>query len=187
MTNLSILTLNKKDITDFAYERNELLKKAKTDWVLFLDSDEKLSKEIQIEKLSNKYDGYYIYRKNYFLNQYIGQDKIIRLGKKNSGRWERKVHETWNIKNAGLLDSFIIHNTADNLTDYLNKINNYSNLHAQANLEEGKKSTLFKIIFFPIGKFIMTLVKSKHLVFSIMQSLHSFLSWTKMYFRTEQN
>ena len=126
MTNLSILTLNKKNISDFAYERNELLKTAKTDWVLFLDSDERLSKQLEVEKLSNKYDGYYIYRKNYFLGQYVGQDKIIRLGKKNSGKWERKVHEIWNIKNVGLLDTVIIHNTANNLTDYLKKINYYS-------------------------------------------------------------
>ena len=40
---LSILSLNKPGITDFAKERNELLSKAKTDWVFFLESDEELS------------------------------------------------------------------------------------------------------------------------------------------------
>lgn len=177
---LSTLRLNKPNITDFAFERNNLLKNAKTDWVLFLDSDEKLSKPIV--KISNEFDGYILNRKNYFLGQYVGTDRIVRLGKKNAGKWKRKVHEIWEINKVGEIDNYIIHNTAVNLAAYVKKINYYSDLHAIANLKEGKKSNLFKIIFFPIGKFIFTLVKSKHVVFSIMQSLHSYLSWTKLYF-----
>lgn len=201
---LSILTLNKPNITDFARERNNLLKKSKTDWNLFLDSDERLNDEslslrgaksdvaIRIKRLlhfirnDTKYECFYLKRKNYFLGQYVGTDKIIRLVKKGTGRFERIVHEVWKSKKshpAGVFfGSYIIHNTADNLTDYLNKINNYSDLHAKANQKEGKKSNLMKIIFFPILKFIVTFVKSKHIVFSIMQSLHSYLSWTKLYF-----
>jgi len=186
---LSTFTLNKPNITDFAKERNDLLEKSKTDWVLFLDSDEKLSSPIK--SLQFTVDSYYLKRKNYFLRQYVGTDKIIRLVKKGTGKFVRAVHEVWLPETshpAGvMLSPVIIHNTADSLKDYVDKINNYSTLHAKANLKEGKRSTLFKIIFFPIGKFFVTLIKSKHIVFSIMQSLHSFLSWTKMYFRTEQN
>ncbi|WKZ25900.1 MAG: hypothetical protein QY322_01170 [bacterium] len=177
---LNILELKKSNITDFAKARNELLQKSKADWVLFLDSDEKLSSPIK--NISNKYDGYYLTRKNYFLGQYVGDDKILRLGKRKFVTWKRGVHETWDIKNVSNLDNVIIHNTADNLTDYLKKINKYSDLHAKENLKEGKRSTLFKIIFFPIGKLIVTYIKSKHIVFSIMQSLHSYLAWLKLYF-----
>lgn len=185
MKNYSVVTLDKSNITDFARERNELLKKSKTDWVLFLDSDEKLSEPIT--NIYDNYDGYILKRKNYFLGQYVGYDNIVRLGKRKFKTWKRSVHEIWDIKNIGKLDSYIIHNTANNLSDYLNKINYYSDLHAVDNLKEGKKSNMFKIIFFPIGKFIVTYIKSKNVVFSIMQSLHSFLSWTKMYFRTDKN
>ncbi len=180
---ITYITLNKKNIVDFAKERNELLKKAKSEWVLFLDSDEKLSKPIS--DLSDKYDGYILKRKNYFLGQYVGTDNIVRLGKKNAGRWKRIVHETWDINKVHLgsvLNSYIIHNTANNLKEYINKMNYYSDLHARANKEEDKSSNIFKIIFFPLGKFVVTLIKSKNVVFSIMQSLHSFLSWTKLYF-----
>lgn len=177
---LSIFTLNKPNITDFAFERNELLKKSKTDWVLFLDSDEELS--APIENLDKKYDGYILKRKNYFLGKYVGTDKIVRLGKSKFKTWRRSIHEIWDINKVGHLDNYIIHNTADNLADYIKKINYYSDLHAKANLKERKKSTLFKIITFPVAKFILALLKSKHIVFSIMQSLHSYLSWTKLYF-----
>ncbi|EKE06139.1 MAG: glycosyl transferase family 2 [uncultured bacterium] len=177
---LSILILNKPNITDFAEARNDLLQKSKTDWALFLDYDEKLSSPI--ENISDDFDGYELNRKNYFLGKYVGTDKIVRLGKSKFKTWKRSVHETWDIKKIGYLDNYIIHNTADNLSEYLKKINKYSDLHAKANLKEGKKSSLFKIIFFPIGKFLTAFMKSRHVVFSIMQSLHSYLAWTKLYF-----
>jgi len=188
---MKILTLNKEKITDFSFERNKLMQSVSNsnDWILFLDRDEKLFKTLS--NLSDKYDCYKLLRRNYFLGKYVGCDIIIRVIKKGSGKWSRSVHETFvpsNDKKIGFIkDNFIIHNTADNLSGYLKKINFYSTLHAKENKKEAKKSTLFKIIFFPIGKFIVTLVKSKNIVFSIMQSLHSYLSWTKMYFRTEQN
>jgi hypothetical protein len=105
------------------------------------------------------------------------------LGRRNSGKWKRSVHETWNIKGSlGQLRNPLIHNTADGLKDYIEKMNLYSTLHAEANKKEGKRSDLFKIIFYPLGKFILTYQSSGNIVFSIMQSLHSFLSWSKLYF-----
>jgi hypothetical protein len=186
MNNFEIITLNKIHITDFAKERNNLLEKSKNDWILYLDQDEVLSKSIS-QSFNNSVKSYYIYRKNYFLEKYIGSEKIIRLVKRGTGQWVRKVHEVWTTKEkvGEIKNNYIVHNTAKNLHDYIEKINNYSDLHALANREEGKKSSLFKIIFFPIGKFVVTLIKSKNVVFSIMQSLHSFLSWTKLYFLTE--
>ncbi len=180
---MNILTLNKPNIKDFAKERNNLLAKSKSEWNLFLDSDERLVKPIN--DISNKNDCYYLYRKNYFLGRYVGTDKLIRLVKKGGGKWQRSVHETWKPNKSHsrgvLLDPVIIHNTTDNLKDYINKINNYSTLHARENFKENKKVNLLIIIFFPIAKFIITYVKSKNVVFSIMQSLHSYLSWTKLY------
>lgn len=195
---LNILTINKPNITDFAKERNILLNNSKNEWNLFLDSDEKITRpevtkfyKYQIDSITSWANNtqitcYKIKRKNYFLGQYVGTDKIIRLVKKGTGKWMRVVHEVWvpndNSKVGNIDDIYIIHDTAANLIDYINKMNNYSTLHAKANLVEGKKANIFKIIFFPIGKFILTLIKSKNIVFSIMQSLHSYLSWTKLYF-----
>lgn len=181
MNELSVLTLNMPNILDFSEERNKLLRKCKTKWALFLDSDERLN--TPIKNISGEYSGYYLTRKNYFLGYYVGSDKILRMGQKDHGKWSRNVHETWDIQGKlGYLPNIIIHNTATNLTSYLKKINYYSDLHAIANRKEGKVSNIFKIIIFPIGKFVLTFVKSKNVVFSIMQSLHSYLSWTKLYF-----
>ena len=79
MKKFEVITLNKPEIADFAAERNHLLKKSKSDWVLFLDFDEKLSKELEdeIEKLNPKdFNGFYIKRKIIFLRKEIGEDKV---------------------------------------------------------------------------------------------------------------
>lgn len=182
---LEIVILKKENISDFAKERNLALKESQTEWVFFIDTDETISKELEkeINRLDFKdYNGFYIRRKNYFCGQFVGEDKIIRLAKKDAGKWKRVVHETWNVSGKiGELKNPIIHNTADNLSDYIKKINFYSTLHAEANRAEGKQSSLFKIILYPKMKFLETFLKSRHFVFSLAQSFHSFLAWSKLW------
>lgn len=183
---VQLVTLKKDNISDFAKERNSLLQKAKTDWVFFLDSDEEmtsvLNKEILAKIQNQKYNGFYIRRKNYFLGKFIGTDKILRLGRKGKGRWRRKVHEIWEIEgNAGELDNPIIHNSYKDLHEAVAKINLYSSLHAEANMEEGKRSNLCKIIFYPPAKFIQSFLVGRGFVFSMLQSFHSFLGWAKLW------
>ena len=185
MNSLEIITLRKPGITDFALERNLLLKRSKAEWILFLDSDEKLSdgltKEIKALDPGDRH-GFYIKRKIIFLGRVVGEDKVLRLAKKNSGRWVRKVHETWEVRGKiGTLDGYIIHNTADNLHDYIGKINSYSSIHAAENAREGKRPSLLKIILFPKLKFIQNMLAGRGFVFSMLQSFHSFLGWSKQW------
>jgi hypothetical protein len=117
------------------------------------------------------------------LGKIIGHDRVLRIAKKNSGKWVRRVHEVWQVKGpTKQLKNYIIHTTAETLHDYIEKINFQSDLHALENNKEGKKATLGKIIFYPILKLIYNLLLCRGFVFSLMQALHSFLSWTKLYF-----
>lgn len=186
---LDIITLDKKNINDFSKERNILLSKSKSSWILFLDKDEKLTtcleNEIreEIAKPKNIYSGYFIKRKIIFLRKNVGYDKVLRLAKNNSGKWVRKVHEIWKVNGlTKTLKNYIVHTTATNLSEYIDRLNFYSDLHALENKKEGKRSTLFKIIIYPILKFIYNILIGRGFIFSYMQSLHSFLSWTKLYF-----
>jgi hypothetical protein len=187
MNNLEIVSLRKENITDFAQERNILLGKSKAEWILFLDSDETASPALMTEVRDlmtrrNLVNGFYIKRKIIFLGKEIGEDKVLRLAKKEAGKWTRAVHETWQVRGkVGTLDGYIIHNTATNLHDYIKKMNNYSTLHAVENKKEGKHSNLFKIIVYPKLKFIQNLIAGRGLVFSLMQSFHSFLGWVKLW------
>lgn len=187
--NLQIIILNKKNITDFAQERNKLLRSAKSEWVMFVDSDEDISDALRqeinqlINNPVNTISSYYVKRENYFLGEYIGTDKIIRLIKKGSGQWERPVHEVFHPRGGrvGILTNPLIHNTAKTLNEYIAKVNFYSSLHAETNRKEGKHSNLFKIIFYPKLKFLQSIIMGRGIVFSILQAFHSFLAWSEQW------
>ncbi len=183
-----ILTLKNLDISDFSHERNKLLQKGDKEWLLFLDTDEVISAELKNElnklKPESEISGYYVKRKG------TVEEKILRLAKKDSGKWIRCVHEVWRIKGkTKVLKSYILHNEDKKISNIINKTNFYSTLHAKANKSEGKISNVIKIIVYPFLKFIQTYFFKKAykkgiwgFVFSLMQSFQSFLSWTKLYF-----
>lgn len=186
--NYSVITIKNKVISDFSDERNRALRQTEEEWVLFLDSDEILTPQLKNEidnlKPDKNINGYYIKRHG------MVEEKLLRLARKNAGKWERCVHETWKIKGeVGLLENTIIHQEEKDLFKMIKKANFYSTLHAKANRSEGKKSNLLKIIVFPLLKFSQTyFIKKAYkkgalgIVFSFIQSLQSFLSWTKLYF-----
>ena len=65
-----------------------------------------------------------------FLGEEVGEDKVVRFGKKDAGKWHRAVHETWGIKGrVGTLKNHIVHNTAENLHEYVEKMNKYFNFN----------------------------------------------------------
>lgn len=184
--NVEILTLKEKEITDFAKSRNELLKQAKSEWVFFVDSDEvmtpELKKEVEFNFNSGIFDGFYVKRQNYFIGKYVGTDRVVRFAKRKAGKWERRVHEVWKINGkVGQLENPLIHHTADTVAEMVKKNNLYSSLHARAHKDEGKKTSLFKIVFFPVFKFVESLVLGKGLILSTLQSFHSFLAWGKQW------
>lgn len=150
-----VLTKSDGPITDFAKERNLLLENAKGEWVLFVDSDEEVTKELEEEILEqvqdDMVDGYYIRRRDFFFGRWLhfgetGNIKLLRLGKKGTGKWVRKVHEYWDIKNAGELKNPLLHYPS--LT--IEKINRYSEIDAK----EFNSFSYPEVLFKPVGKFI---------------------------------
>lgn len=198
MKNLTVITLNNTGITDFAEARNKELDKVKTPWVLFLDSDETLSPELQAEiegvVRSDEYDAYYIKRRDIFLGRELkygetGNAQFIRLARKNFGKWVRPVHETWvGEGRVGALKNPIIHHSHPSIASFLDKINLYSTLDAEYRFKSGVKSSLWKIAIYPIAKFKLNyLIKLGFLdgvpglIMAMMMSFHSYLTWTKLY------
>lgn len=191
----SKIKIFKHDLANnFAEQRNFGLGMARGRWVLFVDSDEVVSEALASEivnlksRILNQYHGFYIKRKIVFLGKAVGEDKVLRLARKDSGKWVRAVHETWDVAGrAATLKNYIIHNTAGNLHEYLEKINKYSDIHARENLKESKRSNIGKIIFYPILKFWQNMLLGRGFVFSLLQSFHSFLSWTKLWIIQKKN
>ncbi len=198
MKNLTIITLNSQGITDFAEARNRELEKAKTSWVLFVDSDEVISNGLEAEIAgavrADQYNAYYIKRRDIFLGSELkhgetGKAQFIRLARKGYGKWVRPVHEEWvGEGKVGTLSYPLIHNAHPNITSFLDKINLYSTLDAEYRYKSGVKSSLWKIAVYPIAKFKVNYLLRvgfldgvPGLIMAMMMSFHSYLTWTKLY------
>ncbi len=185
---------------NFASQRNFGLSKAKGDWVLFIDSDEivtqKLKDEIKSNINSNNkvYNAFFLKRHDFLFGKEIkhgevGNIKLLRLAKREAGKFKRKVHEYWDIKeNIGELKNPILHYPHPTISEFIEKINTYSSIHSKENKKEGKKSNLIRIIIFPIGKFTKNyflklgfLDGVEGFMLAILMSFHSFLSWSKQW------
>jgi len=183
---------------DFAMQRNFGLKKAKYPWIFFVDSDEIVSDELKneiIQKIENTdVQGFYVKRRDFMWGRELkhgetGNIKLLRLGKKDSGEWERPVHEVWNIQgNVNSLQSPLRHYPHPDVSQFLNEINRYSSINAEYNISQGKRVTVFEIGAYPLGKFIVNyffklgfLDGTAGIIMALMMSLHSFLTRGKMW------
>ncbi|KKU46233.1 MAG: Glycosyl transferase family 2 [Microgenomates group bacterium GW2011_GWA2_46_7] len=209
-SNLTIITLNQPGISDFSAARNAELAKVKTDWVLFVDSDEKITPALKDEiigvcnQASSPYGAYFIPRLDTFQGRALhhgetGHAKFIRLARRDWGKWTRPVHEVWLVRRSlgvggvgddrvGELKNPLLHTPHPSISSFLTKINQYSTLEAQYRYTQGVKSSLFKILVYPLAKFKLNyLFRFGFLdgvpgaIMAIMMSFHSYLTWTKLY------
>ena len=117
--------------------------------------------------------------------------KLIRLGRKDKGKWERTVHEFWNLN--GKLEELkypLLHYPHQNVAQFLEKVRQYSLMHAQALEQEGVKGRLWQIIIYPLGKFTFNyflnlgfLDGTAGFVHAMMMSLHSFLARSQLWLK----
>jgi len=127
---------------DFSKIRNTGLDKASSDWILYVDSDERVTGELEkeiISRLKNpgEYVAFRLKRKNYYLgfskgNEWPYVEKIERLFKKqNLKEWIGKIHESPIVEGKiGDLENYLLHFTHRNLTQMLNKTIKWSEVEA---------------------------------------------------------
>ncbi len=93
----------------FGAQKNLVAKRAHNDWILNIDSDERVTPKLRDEIRAitgDDFDGYYIPRKNYFGKIWIRHcgwwpDHNLRLYKKSAGGFNEKiVHETVKLDGA---------------------------------------------------------------------------------------
>ena len=183
---------------DFAAQRNFALRQAQGQWVLFVDADERVSlelaNEIKKEIKEKKVDGFYLKRQDFFGGRALkygetANVRLLRLGRKGKGKFEREVHEVWDIKgNISELKNPLLHFPHQTLSDFIDHVNFHSSLHAEALKKEGVRPSLFRIIFNPLGKFIQNYIfrcgfldGTSGIIVALMMSFHSFLARAKLY------
>ena len=148
---------------NFASQRNYALNLATSDWVLFLDDDEKPSSNLlkEIPKVLNTdVEGFKIKRLDIYYGQILrhgetGKTNLLRLAKKNTGQWKRPVHEYWNINGKVVNLISPLYHFRHNLTSgFISRISHYSVLDAPALHKEGKPFSIARLLFLPTTKFI---------------------------------
>jgi len=183
---------------DFSKQRNFSLEKAKNEWVLFLDADERISpelaEEIKEKIKSTNLNGFYLKRQEFFNGKPLKHGEtahyLLRLGRKGKGEWQREVHEFWEIKeDIGRLKNPLLHYAHPTLTEFLEHINRFSTIHAKVLKKEGVKPSLLRTVANPLAKFIQNylfrlgfLDGTPGIITALMMSFHSFLARAKLYF-----
>lgn len=153
----------------FGIQKNRALDHASGEWIFSIDADERVSTELANEIISTvkspAYDGYILKRKNFYRGQWIKNcgwwpDKILRLFKKDSGRFnERLVHESIQLAGPiGELNHPIEHCSFNSASDFISKADSYSTLGARQMLQKNKKSGAADAIIHAAATFIKVLV-----------------------------
>ncbi|KOR32212.1 hypothetical protein TI05_08705 [Achromatium sp. WMS3] len=140
---------------------------ATNNWILSIDADEWLSPELtsSIQKLMQQQSipnaGYLMNCRNQFMDQWLlhGEgypDSHLRLFDRRYGNWqERSVHEQVEINGTiGHLKGDLLHQSAQSLSQYLIKQNNYTQLQAELLYAQGKKATIIDLLLRPVWRFI---------------------------------
>ena len=183
---------------NYAKQRNFGLKKAKGEWVLFIDADEIISINLKREILKNidfkEVCGFKLKRKDKFLGKWLkfgetSSVELLRLAKKGKGAWQKPVHEVWQIKGEiGKLKNPIIHNREITIADFLRKINHYSSLRAKELYRKRVRTNAFLIMAYPGAKFFQNyflrwgfLDGKEGFMMAVMMAIHSFLVRAKLY------
>ena len=189
-----IFTHEVKD--DFAAQRNFGLSKAKGEWVFYIDSDEVVSDKLakEIKKSIKIGDGYYLKRNDFVFGRFLkhgetSRVRLLRLGRKGTGIWQRPVHETWNITGAvGTLSEPLLHFPHPNVAQFIEEINTYSTINAHFLFNQKIQCPWWHIIAYPKAKFFLNyfwylgfMDGTAGAVSAIMMSMHSFLTRAKLY------
>ncbi|MBI5892853.1 MAG: glycosyltransferase family 2 protein [Deltaproteobacteria bacterium] len=136
----------------FGRQKNLIASRAKNNWILNIDADERITPDLkkEIESVLNRgcCEGYNIPRKNFFGNKWIRHcgwypDYNLRLYRKDKARFnERNVHEAVQINGkVGCLKNPLEHYTYKNISDYLKRMDRYSTLAAEEMFKTGFKGS----------------------------------------------
>ncbi|WP_293727939.1 glycosyltransferase family 2 protein [uncultured Phascolarctobacterium sp.] len=137
---------------DFSAQRNFALQHIATEWVLYLDADERLNQElcsaIKAAAANHKIKQYSMMRKIHafgftYMHGIFKPDEVLRLFPSDKVHWVNKVHEhpVCDLPKEKL-KGFIEHYTYTCWQQWWDKAGNYTTIWAQDNYERGKKTSL---------------------------------------------
>lgn len=183
----------------FGAQKNLCASRASGEWILNIDSDERvtpgLRQEIETAINSGKDAGYYMPRENYFGQRRVRRcgwwpDYNLRLYRKDSGRWlERRVHESVEVAGeTGYLKNPLEHRTYKDVADYLTRMQRYSTLAAEELYAAGKRARITDLLFRPPFTFFKMFVLKRGfldggigIILSILYASYTLAKYAKLW------
>ncbi len=149
-----------------AKQKNWAIPLATHEWILLVDSDERVTPGLRDEILALLHeapfhDGYWIRRSNHFLGRRIrrcgwGTDKVIRFFRRDMARYQdREVHAEIDLPGPlPVLDHPLEHYSFRSFSQYFRKLQLYSEWGAGQLYKEGRRAGALQIFGRPVSRFL---------------------------------
>jgi len=184
--------------------KNYGIDKATGDWIMIMDADEVMTKELKEEiiEILNKdnieYDGYLVLRKNYFLGKWMryggwwGYAQNIELFRKGKGRFPTLPHMPLRVEGRiGYLRNPVVHDCYKNVSEWVEKLNLYTTLDVK---ERKFKSGKGRMLLFPIASFTRAYILKRGFrdgfrgfIAAIFTAFYTFVKYVKRWEKQEGN
>ena len=183
--------------------RNFAISKALNEWVLLLDADEEISKELslKIKEMMEKpisSDVVELPRKNIIFGKWMQAsmwwpDYQVRLFKKGSVFWQDAIHSQPQIKGLKLQlpaeeKWAIIHHNYQTISQFTERMNRYTTIEAEQLVKKGYKFELKDIFEKPLNEFVSRFFANKGyldglhgLCLSFLQAISFLLVYLKVW------
>ncbi|MDY6971107.1 MAG: glycosyltransferase family 2 protein [Thermodesulfobacteriota bacterium] len=147
-----------------AAQKNWAIPQATYEWILVLDSDERVTSALRTEiqeilARGPDKDGYRINRNNHLMGRRVkysgwGRDSVLRLFRRSMGRYQdKRVHAEVTLDNTGMLTNRLDHDSISSMASWVQKIDRYSSWKAQDKFERGATAPVLQLLFRPPFRF----------------------------------
>ena len=186
-------------------QKNFAVAKAKYDWILSLDCDERLSETLvqSIQSLKNNLPddgGYTINRKTFYVYQWLNHcfypDKKVRLFHRKSAYWGGVNPHDHVIVNKGEtkpLKGDILHYSFDSIAQHIKTIDKFTWIGAGEIIKKNKKISVVTPALRGLATFIRMYFIKKGLldgypgfVASVLSGFHVFIKYNHVYFENKK-
>jgi glycosyltransferase involved in cell wall biosynthesis len=153
--------VERRPFDDFAHQRQAALDRARGEWVLFVDDDERVSAglaaEVRAAAASGRAHGYWVPRRNYIWGRWIRgggwfPDAQLRLLRRDKARYDLGglVHEVAIVDGRlGTLDCAIVHYNYETVGQFLRKQRRYAGLDARMQVARGERGRVRRLLSMP--------------------------------------
>lgn len=183
--------------------RNFGLRKATGDWILILDPDEEVSKDLALKlqklaKMRSEVNFYRIPRQNIIFGKWIKHsfcwpDYLIRFFKRGKVEWLEQIHSVPLTQGEGQdlepkESNAIIHHHYQSISQYIDRLNRYTDTQASELIKSGYKFKWEHLIKKSVGEFLSRFFACKGykdglhgLAWALLQSFSELVKYLKVW------